>query len=285
MEAEIFFDSYLTMALQRALDYAGEEGFVASLPQLLHARTNASYDNIIWNTWFTTNSEENITRTPQGNHVLVTIHGGGIFATPERYETLFRADTNRFNELSYTGLFAAKLTDIESSNMLEGRMPDGTEIPVYLFEEFKKGITDLPHRYAVIMDFDMAKACKCGYESIAELKGDPLMIVRAGGVEAADAYLEKACARHNTKKTGSWHPFKMIRDPDQSQARVPTLAGNRGGIGTEDDDGHLYGYDTEYGMGGDSRIHSASMINIARYVAVAPRSDLAQVRNLSFNSP
>ena len=39
-----------------------------------------------------------------------------------------------------------------------------------------------------------------------------------------------------------------------------------------DDDGHLYGYDAEYGMGGDSSwIHNTSMINVARYVAVAPR--------------
>ena len=53
MEAEIFFDSFLPDALLLALNYAGDDGFVASLPQLLHARANASYDNIIWNTWFT----------------------------------------------------------------------------------------------------------------------------------------------------------------------------------------------------------------------------------------
>ena len=49
MVAEIFFESYATIALRRALRYAGDDGFVASMPQLLHARTNAPYDNIIWN--------------------------------------------------------------------------------------------------------------------------------------------------------------------------------------------------------------------------------------------
>ena len=49
MLAAIFFESYSTIALRRALRYAGNDGFVASLPQLLHARVNASYDNIIWN--------------------------------------------------------------------------------------------------------------------------------------------------------------------------------------------------------------------------------------------
>ena len=63
MEAEIIFESYATIAFRRALEHAGEDGFVASMPQLLHARANAPYDNIIWNTWFTANSEENVVTT------------------------------------------------------------------------------------------------------------------------------------------------------------------------------------------------------------------------------
>ncbi len=81
MEAAIIFDSHLPDALRRALEYAGDHGFVASMPQLLHARSNASYDNEIWNTWFfTSNSEESVARTPQGHRVVVAVHGGGIFA-------------------------------------------------------------------------------------------------------------------------------------------------------------------------------------------------------------
>ena len=65
MEAAIFFEPYLPNALRRALEYAGDDGFVASMPQLLHARVNADYDNIIWNTWFTSNTEESVVTTPQ----------------------------------------------------------------------------------------------------------------------------------------------------------------------------------------------------------------------------
>jgi hypothetical protein len=83
---------------------------------------------------------------------------------------------------------------------------------------------------------------------------------------------------------GSWHSFDNIKDPDQPQTRVPSLAGNNGGKGSEEDDGHLYGYDTDYGIGGDSWIHSTSMINVARYVAVAPRDASTSVRNLSFTT-
>jgi hypothetical protein len=282
MEAAVFFDSFLPDALRRAVDYAGNDGFVASLPQLLRARVSADYDNEIWNTWFNPNSEESLIRTPQGNRLIVTVHGGGVFATPERFEALFRASTDRNSEIGFTGLFAGKLSKEEARDVLEGRMPDGAQIPIFEFERFRQGVDDLPRRYAVLMDFDLAKKSLCGYVPFDALREDPVMIVRAGGSEAASAYLDKARARNNTGKMGSWHPFDRIDTPDQPQTRVPTLAGNRGGAGSEDDDGHLYGYDTDYGIGGDSWIHSTSMVNIARYVAVGPRDDSAGVRYLPF---
>ena len=41
----------------------------------------------------------------------------------------------------------------------------------------------------------------------------------------------------------------------------------------------IYGYDTEYGLGGD-----ASMVGMARYVAVAPRDVSASLQNLDFET-
>ncbi len=73
---------------------------------------------------------------------------------------------------------------------------------------------------------------------------------------------------------GNWHPFNRI-DPDQPQTRIPFLAGNKGGIGSDDATG--YGYDEEYGMGGD-----ASTVGMARYVAVAPRDMSTSQRELNF---
>ncbi len=276
MEAAIIFESHLPNALRQALEYAGDDGFVASMPQLLHARANAPYDNIIWNTWFTSNSEESVVRTPQGNRVIVAVHGGGIFASPERFERVFRASVNRSSPEGYTGQYAGKISAQEARDVLEGKLPDGTEIPVFPFDEFKRGVADLPMRYGVILDFEMARKSTRGYDPFDVLKDEPNMIVRAGGVEANAAYLDKARDRHNTKVMGNWHPYNRI-DPDQPQTRVPFLAGNLGGVGTEDDDDHLYGYDAEYGMGGD-----ATLGGMARYVAVAPRDVSTSLRNLDF---
>ncbi len=278
MVAAIIFEPHIPTALRRALQYAGDDGFVASMPQLLHARTNAPYDNIIWNTWFTSNTEESVITTPQGNHVIVAIHGGGIFASPDRFERSFYADLNRHNSEGVTGQSAAKITQAEARDVLRGILPDGTEIPVYEFAEFKRGIKDLPMRYAVVLDFEMARKATRGYESFETLKDEANMIVRAGGVEPLAAYLDKFRDRHNTKMMGNWHPYNRI-DPNQPQTRILFLAGNKGGTGSDIDEEALWGYDEEYGLGGD-----ASMVGMARYVAVAPRDVATSLQNLDFET-
>jgi len=277
LQATIIFEPHIPTALRRALHYAGDDGFVASMPQLLHARTNASYDNIIWNTWFTANSEESVVTTPQGNRVVVAVHGGGIFASPDRFERSFHADMNRFNAEGITGQTAAKISEIEARDVLRGHLPDGTQIPIYPYAEFKRGIADLPMRYGVVLDFEMAKSAKRGYESFDVLKDEANMIVRAGGVEPLAAYLDKFKNRLNTTLMGNWHPYLRI-DPDQPQTRILFLAGNKGGMDSEGiDQGPGWGYDAEYGLGGD-----ASMVGMARYVAVAPRDVSTSLRNLDF---
>lgn len=276
MEAAIFFEPHIPRAQRRAVDYAGDDGWVASMPQLLNARTHADYSSIVWNTWFTANTEESVVTTPQGNRVVVVVHGGGIFAAPERFEKLYRSSVGRSNPRGFTGQFAAGITPQEARDVLEGRMPDGTVVPIFAYSEFERGIAALPMRYGVVIDFDKARRSTRGYDPFEVLKEEPNMIARAGGVEALAAYLDKARNRHHTKVMGNWHPYNRI-DPDQAQTRIPYLAGNLGGKGTEDDDDHLYGFDAEYGMGGD-----AFTINMARYVAIARRDASTSMRNLEF---
>ena len=132
------------------------------------------------------------------------------------------------------------------------------------------------------MDFDTARKSSRGYTEFGVLRDDPMMIVRAGGVAAASFYLDKAQARHITAKMGAWHPFNGIKDIDQPQTTVPALSGNQGGTGSEDDDFHLYGRHSDYGIGADGEMSSTSMIEVARYVAVAPQDASTSVRSLPF---
>jgi len=282
MEAAIIYESHLPDALRRALIYAGDDGFLASMPQLLRARTSASYDNVIWNTWFTANSEESVVKTPQGSHIVVTTHGGGILATPERFLKLYHASVDRSSELGFTGMFAGKISEREAGELVQGKLPDGTEIPVFSFDKFKQGVADLPRRYAVVTDFETARKSKTGYAAFDDLRDDPMMIVRAGGVEPLGAYLDKAKDRGNSETIGSWHVFDEL-DPDQPQACALLLYGGRGGaldkVYANEGMPHLRGIENEFGLCG-----SAGMINSGRYVAVAPRNVATSVRNLSFNA-
>ena len=292
MEAAIIFESHLPDALQRALEYAGDDGFVASMPQLLHARTSAPFDNEIWNTWFfTSNSEESAVTTPQGNHVVVVIHGGGIFATPERFRKLYLANVNRSSTNGFTGLFGAKILAQEAREVQQGRLPDGTEIPLFSFDEFKRGVVNLPQRYAVVMDFEMARKSKCGYASFDDLKDDPLMIVRAGGTEPLARYLDKAKDYYGTTEMGSWHRFDDL-NPDQPQTWVQFLFDCLGGAGDKDSldpasrqQGNADSWFTHYRVSRDSGFGlrgDLAMINMARYVAVAPCNVSTSVQHLPF---
>jgi hypothetical protein len=274
MQAMIIFEPHIPTALQRALRYAGDDGFVASLPELFHARATADYDNIVWNTWFTSNSEECVVTTKQGNHVVVAIHGGGILGTPERFERSLCADMDHLSPEGLTGQGAAKITRQEAREVLEGKLPDGSEIPVYPFDEFRRGIKGLPRRYGVILDFELARKTEKGFTPFEVLKEEPNFIVRAGGVEAAVAYLDRFQARHDTKLMGNFHPFYHI-DPDQPQTRVIFLAGNRGGVDSEGN--YFYGYDSDYGIGG-----YAHMVGMARYVAVTSRNVPTSLQILDF---
>lgn len=196
-----FYDLNLPNALKRSQDYAQRGGFVASLPQLLHGRSIAPFDNEIWTGSYTAFSEEIIGKDSAGKDVLIIVHGGGILSTPERIRQAYRD--------SLTGNRSAKLYHNEVKNLLDGKLPDGTEIPVYSFEEFKTA--DLPTRYAVVLDLNMARSTKSEFNNIYTLNESPLFIARAGGVVPAKEFLEKFF-ENGDQRFGNMHNYEDIGD-------------------------------------------------------------------------
>ena len=74
-------------------------GSLASLPELMRARTTAAFENDVWTARFTGNSEQSIVKNQtSGEHFVITVHGGGVLSSSERIERSFRMD-----ESSLTG--------------------------------------------------------------------------------------------------------------------------------------------------------------------------------------
>lgn len=196
-------------------------------------------------------SDQSIVRTVDGQHVVVTVHGGGIYSRPERLEQTFLMD-----QQSMTGQYAGRLSPNEVSGLLAGRLPDGAAIPVYTYEHFRAIEADgLPDRYGVVMEFNMAKASPRGYVNVSDLRDDPLFVVHAGGAKVANDYLYKVATR--SKVVGNWPPFDSIYW-DEAQSRVLFLAEDGGVLGTN------------------------GVVNTGRYVAVVPTKASASLRGEDF---
>lgn len=204
-----YYDDKLPTALRTTQADAQKEGLVvASMPELLVLRRQLPFTDSMWSTWYTCNSEEDVGTTPEGNKVVIAVHGGGIL-TPDRIETAYKR--------GLTKQYAAHLAESEVRKLLEGKLADGIQIPVYQFSDLKSGIKDKPRQYAVVMDFAEAQKAVSGHLPVESLRDNPLVIVRAGGVAEANAFVDKVAQRYTNY--GNWHPFNAI-NADETQGRV-----------------------------------------------------------------
>jgi hypothetical protein len=237
----------LAVALQEALDYVGANGYVATIPELIATKLKADKSHDFWQKWYAVHTEENIGIDTKGRFystnepVLVVVNGGGIL-TPDRIMKAY--DEGLISN-------SAKYEPQEFDDLLDGKLPDGSAIKLYHFDdEIKKGVSDLPHRFGVVMPYSMAQGTKSGYHQKKDFMENPLVIARAGGIENLEPYYEMAKASDGD--LGCYHPFSG-RDAGTPQGRVLFLNGGYDGLGG-------YGY----------------LNNGGRFVGVAPEAPSAR---------
>jgi hypothetical protein len=201
-EGTAVYDPNPLRALREAQKHAGKKGDIATMPQLLRSRANASFHNEIWTDWYNTNSWEYIGKTPQGNSVVIVAHGIGPFTTLKRIE-------QAYNEAIDIG----KITLKELTGLL------GSDTPSFSYDEFTKR-NHLPSKYAIIMDFETVQKTVSDHQHIDNLRTNPLFIARAGGKAQAKAFLDKAATKY--QKYGQLHPFKNM-DVEQPEGRMLRL--------------------------------------------------------------
>ena len=122
------------VALQKALDFAGSDGYVATMPELIAAKVKADKSHDFWQKGYTTHTEENIGIDKKGrfysrdNPVLVVVNGGGIL-TPERI-------MQAYDEGLING--GVRYRDEEFDILLDGK-PNGNSFVCLVIIMFPKG--------------------------------------------------------------------------------------------------------------------------------------------------
>jgi hypothetical protein len=215
LKGKMFYDSNLPDALQQALDHTGSTGYVATMPELIAAKVKAGDDHDFYQNWLTVHTEENIGVDQKGRFyganepVLVLVNGGGIL-TPKRIK-------QAYDEGLVSG--SAKYTNQEFDDLLNGKLPDGSAIKLYHFDdEIKKGVSDLPHQFGIVMPYSVAQNTKSTYVEKSEFLANPLVMARNAGMQNLEEYFERA--KDTSDNTlGCYHPFSG-RDAGTPQGRV-----------------------------------------------------------------
>ncbi len=215
-----FYQDTLYAALENALAFVGKDGHVASMPFLSLNFPHANF--------YTANSEELIgideegLYAPRGEPVVVTYHGGGIFANhPTRIRQAYKE--------KLTPEYGAKLSPLEFKHALRGNVLDGfRKAPVYNYLDFledSKSSTFIYNNpvYGVVRRFEDVKLQGSGYQNIDYLRTNTQLIIYAGGLERAMDILERV----GNNKLGVWHPFTVEKfNFTQAQGRLLFLNSN-----------------------------------------------------------
>lgn len=240
MKREEFYDVSLPNALRKAQTALGKKDIVAPMYVLLN-----HFDE---STWYTANTEDviGIDRNGlygrRGESVVVTIHGGidgnGILSSQLLDYVIKGHNTGESLVIEECSLNLDKLYSHNNTvpNLLDGKMPDGTNIPVFSYNELVAG--NCPNdfkRFAVVRSLELAERTKSGFQSIDNLvdfsgnASDSQLISYSAGIENATRFVN--ALRGSMNGFEIWNPFSSKHfNPEVSQARIPVLGGFSRGL-------------------------------------------------------
>ena len=177
-------------AFREALKYVGPEGILATIPEIT-AIDGENFHNLRGTYYYTAHTEENVGIDKKGRFysknqpVLVIVNGGGLI-TPERIKS---AHLDILEGHIKGG--AIRYHDEEFEELLDGKLPDGSSIPLHCFEDIEKGISNLPHRFGVVIGYRWAALTHSGEHDKKAFLENPLVIARAGGPEHLETYYQE----------------------------------------------------------------------------------------------
>ncbi|KHO46485.1 MAG: hypothetical protein QS98_C0003G0093 [archaeon GW2011_AR3] len=216
LQANAFYGDSVPHALLVARDFSGPDGIIATMPELINSSINSRFDSKIWDGFHTSNTEEIAGVSGAGNNVVIVLHGGGFINTPSKIDVR-TAQPGDYSSMPGLQGVGAELTDIdqiksqagfgEIRDLLKGKLPDGRDIEVYSFSDYRRGIANLPRGHAIVLDASQISQSRSEDQFLDTLLEDPLFISRVGGQRKAEAFLHRVRQRYNTETYPNIHNF------------------------------------------------------------------------------
>ncbi len=132
-------------AYTRAVEIAGRNGCVLSMPKLVQAKIDNPNNGELWGKAINANSEEVVGIDKEGRYsqknswVFVEFHGTGLL-NPEK--------------LKYAYFHRNAISDADFQSLLAGKLPDGSQVPMYRADQFVRGIQNTSQRYGVVFPIE-----------------------------------------------------------------------------------------------------------------------------------
>ncbi len=219
-KGKVFYNPHFPTARKDAESYAQPHGKILSLPELIEGIQKTV--SLLQYT-YTSNSEEDILHSSQGKKYLYIFHGSGIL-TAKRAALAYKRKQKSVPA-------AAFLTLEENNNLLEGKLADGREVPIYSTREFWR-TNEFPEKYAIALDAKTARRACSGRRMVDQLYEDPLFVPRIGSPARAAVFLDLLKSMESvfhSRTYGNWHPYHEINFYIP-QARVLYLGVGTNGI-------------------------------------------------------
>ncbi|MGV8151882.1 MAG: hypothetical protein ACP5OG_02280 [Candidatus Nanoarchaeia archaeon] len=175
-KARDFFDyNGLVPAFNKALKYAGQNGRVATIPDIIHARLFSKPGDVVWETWYTTLSAEYVGIGKDGRKKIIVCHGIGPMST---LEGILKAYKYQYSDKTRNKR-GGRISRVEFLKLESGFYG---EVSVIDFEDY---ISKYKYPFLEVLDF-------------AQASSDPLLKARFGKECSLflDYYKELACKWH-----------------------------------------------------------------------------------------
>ncbi|MGE0793308.1 MAG: hypothetical protein AB7V77_03980 [Candidatus Woesearchaeota archaeon] len=200
LNGEEFYGNNQKEALEKALDYDGEF-YLPNMRELISAKIQADKSHKFWKQWYSVHTEENIGIDTQGSfykkgeEIVLLINGGGIW-TPDRIQKAYD-----------NGLLdgSGKISSAEWNDALKGKLANNKSLKnIYTYEEIKKGVSNLPHQYGVVVPYKLFKDLSSGQNQKNNFMKNHIVIARNGGLENLEEYYDLAS---NSNGLGCYHVY------------------------------------------------------------------------------